>query len=157
MWHVVHSLPWTVPTNELHYLLRGARLLQPTPRPPRSPLLVSRLNAIMKHLDLAEPCHAAVFACLTTTFFACACLGEFTTLTLNSFNSSTHITRAHVRIIKDMRQQPTTVFWLPQTKTHPHGQNVFWKKQQLICDPEQALANHFFINNNPLQSHLFAY
>ena len=72
MWHIVHSIPWYPNALELHSLLRGARILQPTPRPPRAPLFVDDLNKIMAQLHLSRPLHAAVFACLTTTFFSCA-------------------------------------------------------------------------------------
>ena len=157
MWHIIHSIPWTPNPTELHSLLRGAKLLQPKPKPPRAPLFVSDINKIMSHLKLSQPLHAAVFACLTTTFFACARLGEFTVLNFKAFNPALHVTRANVKIIKDIHDDPTTTFFLPHTKTQPFGETVFWKRQSIPCDPEKALANHLFINKPRPNSHLFAY
>ena len=43
-------------------------------------------------LNLEAPLDAAVFACLTTCFYASARLGEFMVRTLTGFNPNAHIT-----------------------------------------------------------------
>ena len=67
------------------------------------------------------------------------------------------MTRANLSITYNIHNDPTTIFFLPRTKTQPFGESVFWKYQSIPCDPECALANHLFINKPKLKSHLFAY
>ena len=156
-WHLIHSLPWFGNSHEIQSLLKGARLLQPAKRPPRLPIHIHDINRIMKHLHLQDPFHTAVFACLTTTFFSCSRLGEFTVLRLRDFSSQLHITIANVSVKTDILLQPVTVFFLPSTKTAPQGEEVQWKKQDAPCDPEAALSNHIVINKPKTDEHLFTY
>ena len=157
LWHLVHSQPWRINQTELHSLLRGARLLQPQPKQQRQPLLLKDIQAIMQKLELDKPLPAAAFACLTTTFFSCARLGEFTILTLKSFNPNKYITPNGVSVIQDIKGESTTTFHLPQTKTNPFGENVYWKSQPFSCDPEKALINHLVVNKPLPHHHLFSY
>jgi hypothetical protein len=50
-----------------------------------------------------------------------------------------------------------TVIHLPQTKTSPHGEEVFWARQNGTTDPVAALENHLRVNDPPQECHLFAY
>ena len=157
MWHILHSVPWSTNEIEVNSLLRGARLMQPIPKPKRTPILVKDINSIMQNLNLADPLQASAFACLTSTFFACARLGEFTVMNIKEYEPSKHVSRKRVTIIRDIQGKPTVTFFIPKTKTNPYGEYVFWKKQELQCDPEKALTNHFLINNPKPNEHLFSY
>ena len=156
-WHIINSLPWLANEIELHSLYRGAMYMQPKPKPKRKPVLVHDINQIMMKMDLANPLHAAVFACLTTTFFSCARLGEFTVINIRSFSKKHHITIENVKIKNDFRQRPTVSLFLPCTKTSSSGEEVFFKQQQYQCDPQTALANHININKPKTSEHLFSY
>ena len=50
-----------------------------------------------------------------------------------------------------------TCFRLPWTKKSPIGEEVSWAKQDGPHDPEEALNNHFRVNNPPVAAPLFAY
>ena len=103
------------------------------------------------------PLDAAVFACLTTLFFATARTGEFTVPNLNSFNPSFHITRNHVSTQCDRNGLEITNFCLSRTKSTPLGEDINWAKQDSLSDPQDALLNHFRINDPPGNAHLFTY
>lgn len=67
----------------------------------------------LKHLDLSKPLDAAVYACLTTAFYALCRLGELTVKALKSFEHDFVVTK----------------IFLPRTKTSNVGQSVFWAQQ----------------------------
>ena len=48
-------------------------------------------------------------------------------------------------------------FHLPWTKKSPISEEVNWVKQEGPHDPEEALDNHFHVNNPPATIPLFAY
>ncbi|KAF8961375.1 hypothetical protein BDZ97DRAFT_1610807, partial [Flammula alnicola] len=73
-WHTIHGLPWTVDDTRLSAALTAAERVEPE-----------------SSLNLALPLDAAVFACLTTTFWSCSCLGEFTVPSLKAFKPSIHV------------------------------------------------------------------
>ena len=157
-WHTIHSLPWALNSDELDALFRASKSLAPTPsKPPREPYTIEAICKIRQHLTLSEPLHAAVFACLTTIFFSTAHTSEFTVNNLNSFNPSIHVTRGHMSVQHDHQGFEITNFHIPQTKAAPLGKDVNWAKQDGPADPQEALTNHFNINNPPFDSYIFAY
>ena len=101
---------------------------------------------------------AAVFACLTTCFYASARLGEFTMRTLTSFNPNSHITLQHLSYNQDCNDFKVMVLHLPRTKAAGReGEDVYWASQDGDTDPTTALGNHLWINQPSVVSHLFAY
>ncbi|KAF8137033.1 hypothetical protein EV363DRAFT_1445944 [Boletus edulis] len=135
-WHTIHGLPWSLNSDETDALLKAAKVLAPpsSKRPPHEPYTVDTIILLHTQLSLSNPLHAAVFACLTTTFFATAHTGEFTVPNLKAFDPTIHITRANVS-----------------------GEDVNWACQNGLADPQAALENHFAINETPQTAHLFAY
>ncbi|KAF8962778.1 hypothetical protein BDZ97DRAFT_1662452, partial [Flammula alnicola] len=79
-WHTVHGMPWLTDKVRLRTALMAATKLVPesSKRPERPPLLLQEIVAIHDHLDLTTGMDAAIYACLTTAFWACTRLGEFT-------------------------------------------------------------------------------
>jgi hypothetical protein len=141
-------------------MLKGARKSTPEALklPKRQPLLVEDILAVRDHLNLALPLDAAFFACLTTTFFTAARLGEFTVKNLSSFNAEAHIKITDVqRGVLDRSGNEVTTFHTPQTKTVRGGETVFWARQEGRADPDLALTNHIEVNQPPPMAHLFAY
>ncbi len=144
-------------------MLKGARKVTPEAAklPKWQPLLIEDIIAVRAWLDLTQPLDAAVFACLTTTFFTAARLGEFTVKNLTSFNGETHIKITDVRQnVEDRSGNKVTTFHIPQTKIMPKergGEMVFWAHQEGLADPEAALLNHLEVNRPPQLAHLFAY
>ncbi|KIK84152.1 hypothetical protein PAXRUDRAFT_152959 [Paxillus rubicundulus Ve08.2h10] len=92
-WHTVHGLDWALNSTETNAFLKAEMLLAPpqSKRPPREPYTMDLLVSICNHLNLSSPLHSAVFTCLTSTFYATACMGELTTKTLLSFDPLSHI------------------------------------------------------------------
>ncbi|KIK82464.1 hypothetical protein PAXRUDRAFT_153755, partial [Paxillus rubicundulus Ve08.2h10] len=101
--------------------------------------------------------HAAIYVCLTTTFFATARIGKFTLVTLSSFDPKLHIHQTDVSIIRDRQGLEVHNFHLPHTKSSPSGEDVNWAKQHSQSNPYTTLMNHFEINEPPAEGPLFAY
>ncbi|KAF8351020.1 hypothetical protein F5887DRAFT_1058008 [Amanita rubescens] len=109
-------------------------------------------------LDLDKPLDSAVFACLTTTFWGTARLGEFALPDKIHFDAIIHIARNAVSQVTDREGNTVWVFRVPRTKTEITGEDIYWAPQpSSAADPLQALRNHFRVNNPPPDGHLFAY
>jgi hypothetical protein len=158
-WHILHGAPWRMNTAEMKAALDGAAILAPpsSRRPKRFPLIIATIISLAALFDLSKPLDAAVFACLTTTFFAAARLGEFTLPSLKAFIPSHHVKPSDIRREQDRHSLPVTIFRLPRTKTSIEGEDVFWASQEGPADPFAALANHLAVNNPPQDQPLFAW
>ncbi|THH04880.1 hypothetical protein EW146_g10052, partial [Bondarzewia mesenterica] len=117
----------------------------------------STINNYIHGLDLNVPQDAAIFACLTTTFYAAACLGKFTVQRLNAFDPTTHVKPSDVRVEHDRNHLQTTIFFIPRTKSARSGEDVSWVRQDDPSDPEAAYRHHLDLNCPPSDDHLFAY
>lgn len=158
-WHLIHGLDWNMSDSELHMLLKASDNLTPpaSRRAPREPFTVRMLEEIRQNLDLDAPFDIAVFACLTTTFYSCARLGEFTVPSRESFNLALHVKLDNVSIEEDREGRQTHTFALPSTKTSARGERVYWSRQDGASDPLSAFQRHLQINQPPFDGHLFAY
>jgi hypothetical protein len=159
-WHLLHGRPWIVNAKELKATLDGATALAPDSSkcPKRIPFTVDILSAIRASINLDDHRDAAIFACLTTTFYAVARLGEFTVPSIKSFTPAKHITRTNVSKAFDRNGLPVTKFHIPITKMSPiNGEDAFWAVQEGPSDPQAALENHFHINPAGKDAHLFAW
>lgn len=160
-WHIIHGLPWQPNAAETDAIIKAAEGLRPAAsrRKLRHPFTIEYIVALRSQLDLMLPLDAAVFACLTTTFYSAAQLGEFTVVNLkpSSFHGSTHVTPSHVSLVQDRNGLSMTAFRIPQTKSSPAGEEVSWAQQHGLSDPEAVLASHFLVNSPPADSPLFAY
>ena len=159
-WHILHSLPWDLEDKEMGTMLRAAEKLTPSTsrKKKRRPYTPAFISAIRSQLDLDKPMDAAVFACLTTCFYASARLGEFTVRTLNSFTPTSHVTTQHLSYDQDRNGFKVTVLHLPRTKTAGNeGEDVYWASQDGDTDPTAALVQHLRVNQPSEASHLFAY
>lgn len=159
-WHLLHSLPWALQRQEMDLMLRAADKLTPatSKRKKRRPYTPGFISAIRQQLDLDLPLDAAVFACLTTCFYASARLGEFTVRTLNGFNPNTHVTTQRLSHDQDRNGCKVTVLHLPTTKSaSTEGEDVYWATQEGDTNPTAALEHHLKINQPSEFSHLFAY
>ncbi|KAF5324115.1 hypothetical protein D9619_011254 [Psilocybe cf. subviscida] len=158
-WHILHGLPWQVNQMEMASMLKAAERLAAatSSRKQRVPFTVEYIATLRRHLDISKPLHAAVYACLTTTFYAAARLGEFTVPTLTAFDPGMHVKPSDVRIDYDRNNLKSTVFHLPRTKAAINGEDVAWSAQHGVTDPEAALANHLKVNKPAPDGALFAY
>ena len=159
-WHILHRVPWTLEKKEMDLMLRAADKLTPdsTRRKKRRPYMPSFMEQIGQQLNIEAPLDAAVFACLTTCFYASARLGEFTVRTLTGFNPNAHVTTQNLTYQQDRHSYKVTMLHLPSTKSAgAEGEDVYWASQQGDTDPEVALQNHLRINQPTEASHLFAY
>lgn len=114
-WHVLHGLNWSLNKMEIETLLRASISLAPpsSKRSKREPYTIELMSAIRQHLDLLNPLDAAVFACLTTTFFATARAGEFTIQRLDAFDPLIHVKPSDVKDTRDRQNLPMKSFSLP--------------------------------------------
>jgi hypothetical protein len=158
-WHVLHGIPWQANKAEMDTMLRAAEKLTPaiSKRKKRRPFTPDYMIALRHHLDLDTPLDAAIFACLTTCFYASARLGEFTVRKLDGFDSASSVTRGHLTYDLDRNGLKVTMLRIPITKASINGEDVFWAKQTDATDPDAALKNHFRVNDPPNEHHLFAY
>lgn len=88
-WHILHGIAWNINQIEIEALLSAATRLSPPKSKKRLPYTVDIISTILRHLDISIPLHAAVFSCLTTTFYSVGRVGEFTLRTLNAFDPKT--------------------------------------------------------------------
>jgi hypothetical protein len=159
-WHTIHGVPWTIQRTELDTLLRAADTLTPplSLKPKCIPYIIKYLWRLHKHLDLSNSgFDIAVFACLTTTFWGTAQVGETTVKTLNSFNPLTHTKPSDVKIVQDHLGLSQTDILIPHTKSAPHRETISWAKQSGPVDPEAALQAYLLYNAPPINGHLFTY
>ncbi|CAA7265210.1 unnamed protein product [Cyclocybe aegerita] len=159
-WHILHGVPWKMVDPELEALLKAAEKATPpmSKRKKRQPYTKDFMVAIRGQLDLSTPLHAAVYACLTTTFWSAARVGEFTVKNLTSFDANKHVKPSNVTTTTDQNGFETTEFFIPSTKSEPtNGETVSWSRQNGDTDPETAFHNHIDVNSPPNGGHLFAY
>ncbi len=158
-WHIIHRVQWNVQDAHMKQLLAGAQkmTLQTSIRPLRQPFTVSYILRIRMQCNLSLPLHAAVFACLVTTFYTCSRLGEFTVQSLSAFTTTLHVKKSDMRTDEDRANNQVTVFALPRTKTSPCGEDVSLARQLDETDPIAVLDNHFRVNNPSSHSALFSY
>jgi hypothetical protein len=73
-WHVLHGVRWQMDTAELEALLRAAEKTAPpaSKKKKRVPYTTEFMLAVRSQLQLDKPRDAAVYSCLTTTFYAAA-------------------------------------------------------------------------------------
>ena len=159
-WHLLHGHPWEMNQDEIKLALQGATRLAPrsSKRPKCPPMTVEDIKILRAHLDLADPCDAAIYACIITVFYCVARLGEFTVPTITRFEPSKHITHCNVTFLRDQNNLPVIKFNLPVTKCAHEGEDMQCAPQMnCITDPEAALQNHFCVNPAPPNAHLFAW
>lgn len=158
-WHIIHGLPIDSQKHTMDAILRAALVLTPpdAKKAKRPPLQLETICAIKSQLTLSTPLDAAVFACLTSTFWCAARLGEFTLKNRNHFDPLVHVKRSDTSIIMDRHGNAQHVFHLPHTKSASTGEDVYWAKQNNEADPHDAIKNHFTINEVPPNMALFAY
>lgn len=158
-WHILHGVKWQMDTAELETLLRAAAKTTPSSskRKKRVPYTPNFILAIRSQLKLDQPRDAAVYSCLTTTFYSAGRLGEFTLPNLSAFNREAHVKPSDVRVEFDRNGLKSTVFRIPRTKSSPQGEDVSWSRQTGDTDPEAALTHHMAVNKPPADGHLFSY
>ncbi|KAK0191738.1 hypothetical protein F5146DRAFT_931255, partial [Armillaria mellea] len=158
-WHILHGLPWLVNETETSQLITAAVHLQPphARKKPHLPYTCDAIATLLQHLNLSLPLDAAVAACLTTTFYSAARLGEFTLPNLQCFDPDIHCKRSNVQKSRYRNNLEQTVFFIPKTKTSIHGEDVFWATQDRPSDPQALLENHFAVNDPPLTLPVFSY
>ena len=158
-WHLLHSIPWKINKPKLEALLKAVEklTLPSSRRKKRCPYTVDFMLAIRHNIDLTTPLGAAVFACLSTCFFATGRVGEFMVQRLDAFDHNTHVSRARVKYDQNREGQRVTILHVPHTKAAPQGEDVCWARQEGPMDPDTALAHHLELNDPPLNDHLFTY
>lgn len=157
VWHAVNSITFDIDDKIVSTLLRGAARLQPPPQSCRLPLTLIELEQILQNVNLENPEQVAFAACLTTTFFCCARLGEFTVLNVKSFNPKKHITISNVSFQHDRYFNKVTAFTIPHTKVSITGETVFWAKQKLTVDPQTFFFLYLKMNEPRPHEHLFSF
>ncbi|KAF9228881.1 hypothetical protein BS17DRAFT_840960 [Gyrodon lividus] len=147
-WHTIHGQTWTLSDNKTEALLKAALSLAPphSKRLPREPYTVQLLVSIRNQLDLMTPLHVAIFACLTTVFYAMACTGELTTRTLCSFNPLSHVKPSNIQVDRDCQGNWITNLHLPKMKSVPDGEDINWARQEGPSDPLSVFENHLAVN-----------
>ncbi len=100
-WHIIHGAVWAMKDDELDALLRAADALAPesSKRKKCLPYTISVIETLLSHFNLDIPLDAAVAACLSTTFYSAARLGEFTVRTLTSFDPKIHVKPSDVEMV----------------------------------------------------------
>ena len=74
------------------------------------PYTMDFILAVSHHLKLDQPQDAAVYSCLTTSFYPAARLGEFTVPNLMAFNTEMHVKPSDVKVKYDRNGLSSKVF-----------------------------------------------
>ena len=159
-WHILHGLPWRLNPIEMDALMKGAERLAPasSKRKKCLPYTLVFMASIRLQLCLDQPLDAAVWACLTTCFYAAARVGELTVPRLTSFDPAYHITPSNLRTEINRDSLEATVLHIPHTKAAPmEGEDIFWSRQNGPTDPYEAMDIHFRVNRPSSRDHLFSY
>ena len=93
-WHILHSIPWAMEKVEMDTILHVVEKLTPDnlKRRKHYPYMPNFIIQIGWQMNCKIPLDNTIYTCLTTCFYTLARLGEFTTRTLSSFSTNTHIT-----------------------------------------------------------------
>jgi hypothetical protein len=158
-WHILHGVPWQLNDPEVEALLKVADKLTPlsSKRKKRRPYTTDFIIAIRDNLDLDNPLDAAVYTCLTLTFYGAARVCEFTVRNLDAFDPTSHVKPSDVSVTQDRNGLEVTNFHISRTKSAPGGEDIFWARQNGLTDPKAAFYNHIRVNKPPFNGHLFAY
>ncbi|PPQ82948.1 hypothetical protein CVT24_012852 [Panaeolus cyanescens] len=159
-WHILHGAEWRLNHTEVEGLLTASDKLTPpsSKSAKREPYTPEYIKQIREGLNLEDPFDAAVYACLTTCFYATARLGEFTVQRVSdSFDPQKNISIRHLSKTIDRKGNEVTNLHIPRTKVSDSGEDVYWAAQNDETDPVQALENHRRINEPPDDAHLFSY
>ncbi|PPR00693.1 hypothetical protein CVT24_000981 [Panaeolus cyanescens] len=149
-WHIFNKAPWS--EDKFLSLIRTAakKAGVEKKRPPRAPISLSHLEALLEGLDIVA-CRedAAIWACATATFFGCRRLGE-TTVSLAPFHTYRHVSRgadiSH-RTEKGSIVVESVCIHLPWTKTTKDlgGKIILTRRNDSLC-PVFAFRNHLELN-----------
>ena len=117
-WHILHGLEWRLNPLEMDAILKGVDRLAPpsSKRKKRQPYTPEFIATLRQYLKLDDPLDAAVFACLTTCFYAAAHVGEFLVPCLDAFASSHHIAPANLHVDRNAEGLEVTVLHLPHVE-----------------------------------------
>ena len=120
-WLILHGLEWKLNSLEMDATLKGADRLAPpsSKRKKRQPYTVEFITRLHQQLNIEDNFDAAVFACLTTCFYAAARVGEFIVPCLDAFSSSSHVTSANLCVDCDPNGLDVTILHIPSTKAAP--------------------------------------
>ncbi|KAG2055397.1 hypothetical protein BDR06DRAFT_981974 [Suillus hirtellus] len=160
-WHMLHGQQWQVQPDQLKGALDSTiNFALPTSKKLKhEPFTMKLILEIHTLLRLSSPLDAAMFACLTCTFYSLCRIGELTVTAMNTFQTMIHVTCLNVQMdAEDCNGLRITKIHLPCTKTAPiTGEDVYWAQQDNQTDPKAALLNHFTVNNPSSTDHLFAW
>ncbi|KAF6748299.1 hypothetical protein DFP72DRAFT_820456 [Ephemerocybe angulata] len=159
-WHTLHRVAWRVSEVALAKCFKAAERAAPpsSKRTIRPPVTVEMLSVALGHLNLSDPLDAAVWACITTTYWSISRLGEFTVSSIDAFTKEKDVKRSDMMLDVQERGATVTTFFLPSTKSaNTQGETTQWAAQDGPCDPRAAMLNHLAVNNPAPDSHLFTY
>jgi hypothetical protein len=160
-WHILHGIQWKADEKGIEALLVAGKKMAPkeSRKGEKTPWSIEYLTEICSALNQNDPKDAAILACLTTTFWGTARLGEGTVPNLKAFNPSIHVKVSDVQFnVRDRNNLKETIIFLLWTKvTKEKGERIFWAAQKGTSDPLTALRNHLQVNKPDQKDHLFAF
>ena len=125
---------------------------------PRQPYNPDFITKVSKKLDLHLPFDAAIYTCLSISFYSVAQVSEVTVLQLNAFDPMKHIMPANLQTSSNQDGAEVTMLHIPHTKAAPlKYEDIYWSCHPGPTDPYEDLVNHKQINRLGDSNHLFAY
>lgn len=102
-WHIIHGIEWKTDKDSFDTMIHGAERLQPerSRRKKRMPFTQDYIAKLLQDLNISDPFDAACGACLTTSFYCAARVGELTVPNLKDFAPEKYITSANIRKATD--------------------------------------------------------
>jgi hypothetical protein len=159
-WHVIHGVPWQVQLDVMKPLFRSAQINRPksSKRPLRQPVQIDFLCKLHSFIDWSDPKSVAFYACITTTYYATARLGEFVVPTTKTvFDAQRYISGTGWSDESDEAGRRIWKFELPFTKVLDMGETVSWMTTNDMSDPLAAFQHHIALNQPNADHFLFSY
>ena len=156
-WHLLHCMDWKLNTLEIEALLKRVAKLA-LDSSPRQSYTLDFITKVSKKLDLHLRSDAAIYACLSISFYSVAWVSEVMVPWLNAFDPMKHITPANLQTSSNQYRAEVTVLHIPHTKAAPlKGEDIYWSCHPSPTNPYEALANHRQINRPGDSNHFFTY
>ncbi|KAG1876018.1 hypothetical protein C8R48DRAFT_591924 [Suillus tomentosus] len=160
-WHNIHGAPWN---GRILLCMAVSGLTKVVPQSSkrlcRPPVTLDHMHALTCLLNLTNAFNVSVLAVAATAFWSCCRLRELLIDSVNSFNSSRHISRnAPLHRDRTPKGVPFIVLKIPWTKmSHGEGASIVASGIDDLSNPVSTIIHHLSANASvPESAPFFAF
>ncbi|KAI0038177.1 DNA breaking-rejoining enzyme [Auriscalpium vulgare] len=161
LWHKLNGAPW-LGDGALQLAMKGVKKLAPesSRKPPRPPVTIEHMRALLAGLDLYNTRDAAVWAVASIAFWSICRLGEMIPTSAVSFTPRKHVTRgAELTRATTRNGVRCAALHIPFTKvTGEEGADIAITDLDDAMSPFYAMEYHLRVNQRvPADAPFFAF